>query len=306
MGRIAARIVLGLVAATVTLLLVEGSVSFLLGRSLLRPRPFVGLATLMSSGDGVEMATDSREQFRIHPDPRVGFALRRGEGMKILESTFSADRLGVRGRPGGAGPPGARRVVILGDSVAFGAGVNDDETLACQLETMLASALAEGAAPITCHTVASTGWNHRNAVSFLLDHYDEYDPDWIVYIPIENDLTDTYGVYENGNRRIGHDAVSPRPWIAVNDEPRFLLTYHLAQRVWDGEVSETIDPSEVGPAAITADLSAESSRRYDENVASIARLRRAADARGARVALLFYTEEASRNGHTWILRECFS
>lgn len=301
MSRIVLRLLVVAVASLLTVLAVEGGLSLFLGRSL-RPRPFVDLARLMSRGAGIGMATGSTEQFRVHPDPRVGVVLQPGSGFKILESTYSADTLGVRGRPGPPPQENALRIAVVGDSVAFGAGVNDDEVLAVQLERLLRAEPGSNARPIACYTVAASGWNHRNAVNFLIDHFDHYRPDIVIYIPVENDLTDSYGVFESGSRRVGGDVMAAEPLLTVNDEPRYLFQYHLAQHIRDHGL-DAIRADQIGIAAITADLSPESRRRYEENAGSILRLDRVLAQNGGRLALLFYSEYASNCGHTWLLRE---
>lgn len=300
----AGRLALLVVASAITLLVVEGVLS-LAFRSSIRPKPaFIDLAERMQTQlqAGLDPA-DDREQFRVHPDPRVGFVLRSGSGFKILESTYSADEYGVRGRPGPPPPEDALRIAILGDSVAFSAGVNDDETLAARLEETLNAARGPSARPVACYTIAVTGWNHRNASAFLLDHFDHYRPDLVVYLPIDNDLTDTYGVFESGNRRVRADLLAEEPMLAVSDEPRFLFQYTLAQQVRSGELTDPARPDQLGPHALNADLTRESRRRYDDNAASIERLHDALEGRGVKLALFSYYEDAPGRGYTWVLRE---
>ena len=55
------------------------------------------------------------------------------------------DRHGLRGPERGPPPPGARSVLVLGDSMTFGVGVGDEETYPALLEPLLDSALASPA-----------------------------------------------------------------------------------------------------------------------------------------------------------------
>ena len=303
MKTIVLRILLVLSAVVFTGLLVEGALSLIAGRSL-RPRPLVELARLLESqpGDAFSGAEDGGP-YRVHPDPRVRLVLRRGEGYELGDSTFSADRFGVRGRPGPEPTDDAIRIAILGDSVAFGSGVNDDQTLAAQLESVLHTARGDGVPRVACYTVAVPGWNHRNAVAFLRDHYDTYRPDIVIYMPIENDLTDGYAVGDLGTRRIGGDPLARDPLLAVNDEPRLMYVVALADRILSGKLTTRLAPHELGVHAITADLTRESRRRYDDNATSIARLSELVEEGGGRLALLFYGEQAASTGYVWFLRE---
>ena len=127
---------------------------------------------------------------------KTGSTLTYAEGKVTMQ--FATDELGMRAR---AGPPPAAdapRIVVLGDSVAFGFGLGDEDTLAAQLERLLGGRVA-------CSTVAVPSWNCQNAWRFLLDHLDRLRPDVVLYFPVENDLEDGYGVTEAGQRRTAED-----------------------------------------------------------------------------------------------------
>jgi len=282
-------------------LIAEGAVSLLKGASLFGSRTVavVQVPAVMLATDQARLAAgrSAKGELRGHVDPRVGIALRGGARHATGEATFSARPDGVRGRS--APPPknAGLKVVILGDSVAFGYGVGDDQTIAHQLEQILAEVRGPDVSPIVASTVAVPGWNHRNAVHFLIDHMQRLDPDIVVYLPVENDLTDTFGVTEGGHRALLPDASEPDPWLSVHDEPllAFIFRSLAAAQARDG----SFNPGDsVGPRALTADLTAESRRRYDAAADSIALLDRILTRIDARLALAFIEQ----NPYGWTLQ----
>ena len=74
----------------------------------------------------------------LPPDSTVRFAERQGD----IE--YRANDLGTRG---GGPVPAARRIVVLGDSIAFGLGVREDETFPALLEGLLEGAVLNLAIP---------------------------------------------------------------------------------------------------------------------------------------------------------------
>ena len=294
------RILLMLVASLVAVLLVEGLLSLLTGRSL-RPRPFVDFAKQMDELLVNRAGTMSEADYwSVHRDPRVGFILRPSVEHEILESRFASDSLGLRERSGPGPEADALKIIILGDSVAFGFGLNDEQTIASQLESVLNRMLGPG--HVACTTVAAPGWNHRNAVHFLLDHWQELDPDIVIYMPIANDLNDTYMVDGHGRRRPWLDGGSAEPLLPVFQESLDMYQYLFAQRVAAGEVSLSVGRDELGARALTSDLSAESRRRYDDNVRSILLLHERLSRLGRKLALFHYSEDAGDTGYAWNLR----
>jgi hypothetical protein len=274
-------------------LLAEGAVSLLGGRSLFAPRPVVRQVPV------VELATDAARQaaglsaakgvLRGHIDPRVGIALQSGTALSTVDATYSARPDGVRSRPEPMPPNAGKHVVILGDSVAFGYGVEDDQTLAQQLERILASVRGPDLAPIVATTVAVPGWNHRNSVHFLIDHLALLDPDIVVFLPIENDLTDTFGITEGGHRALSPDPSSSDPWLSVHDEPLLAFIYRSTVAAQNrGQGAELT--SAVGPMALTSDLTAESMGRYDAAADSVVLLERILNRVDTRLMLAFIAE----------------
>jgi len=285
------RVVLALVAAALTLLAAEGVLRIAFDRSLFVASEIPDRPQAPPPPD-----PDKPGLYVAHPDPLVGYVLRPDGDAAIFDGIIHSDALGLRRRPGPPIEGDPLRICVLGDSVAFGFGLDDDETLAHHLEQALAAARPSGARPVVCRTVATPGWNHRNAVNFLLDHMPVLDPDIVLYMPIANDLYDTDGVGPDGHRRAALDPASLEPLLAVDQLAGSRFTHDARDQLQD-EGRQDIG-SWMGPPVLLADLSPASSERFDQNADSIERLADALDARGARLALLQYQEEI----YAWNLR----
>lgn len=256
------RLLLALAVFATALLVAEGASSAFFDRSLLRPYHVPG--------------ADDPGPWLDHPDPLVGYTLRHDASLQILGRRVESDALGMRKRPGPPPAPDALRLLVVGDSVAFGFGLDDDQTLASRLEALLAEVRRPDDRPVACFTVALPGWNHDNAVHFVLDHMDELDPDVVLYVPVANDLNDTDGMDQLGRRRLAPDPAQPDPWLFAPAARVEAFRAHFG------------DATPPGATAMLSDLSSESSRRYDANAASIAALRHEVGHRSGRMLVAMY------------------
>jgi len=217
--------------------------------------------------------------YRVHPDPLVNYVLRPDSDLAIHDGQIRSDALGLRARPGPS-RPGALRLAVLGDSVAFGFGLDDEQTLAHRLELLLNDAAGSGGRAVECRTVAMPGWNGRNAVAFLRDHWDALQPDVVVCLPIANDLVDTETMDETGHRLWRPDPASADPWLALTQGTGFHGEQTLLQKLRGRGAMDL-----AGAPALAADISPESSRRYDENADTLAELAAMLRAHGGRLMI---------------------
>lgn len=267
------RVALAIVLPALLLLVAAGSYVLLTGRApqtLLR-RPLAVAREGAERGgtvrDGASGAV-SRDPFQAHPDPRVGYQMRPSQALWMHGAVVESDALGLRRRTGPPPAAGARTIVLLGDSVAFGQGLVNEACPGQQLEDALAQACGATAAPRrVVRTVALPGWNGRNAFACLRDHWEALAPAIVVWLPIDNDLSDTEGFAARGRRRVVPDIDSADPWLPVSNNRIQERLLQLAARVEAGELS--IGEADVGPIALTADLGGESSRRYDALAAEV-------------------------------------
>jgi len=90
--------------------------------------------------------------------------------------------------------PSVKRIVVLGDSYAFGSGVNDADTFPARLEVILnASAIkpsGEKAERFEVVNAACPGWGTENALAFLRARGRQLAPDLLVVAFFRNDLAD--------------------------------------------------------------------------------------------------------------------
>lgn len=233
------------------------------------------------AGQPAPSAAASPGLYVVHPDPRVGYVSRPGATYTIHAGVVTTDDLGLRNRPGPAAAHAgeALDVVVLGDSIAFGFGLDDDEVLAHRLELLLSAQLER---PVVCRTVATSGWNQRNATAFLRDHADRLPADLVIAIPVGNDVLDTDGVLTSGLRRWAPDPFQRHPLVPVYQG----LTLPLRNRPRGVSVEELV--ARAGPDAIGADLTPSSSARHDDNAALLLELEAWLGERGGRLVVMPY------------------
>ena len=284
--KVVLRLGLALAGAAALFLASEGVLSLAFGRSWRalwsRAEPEAPAVELEREQAVAARATVG--PYRVPEDPLVSYTLKLESELSFVEGQVTmpvrTDDLGLRLRPGAAAPESALRVVVLGDSVAFGIGLADEEVLAARLEREL-SALLPGRA-VACATVALPSWNGRNAWRFLLDHLERFRPAIVVYLPVDNDLEDGFGVNEAGQRRAGPDPFTPQPLLSVHAK------WSGVQRRWEDLKAAGEPPPRLGLEVLPAGLSETSRWRLADLARTIARGRERLARTGARVALAFY------------------
>lgn len=296
MARWFGRWVLATVVPALLLLLGAGVVGLVTGRApqTLFRRPIH--APRVPSDATRAAAAGVHGLFRSHVDPRVGYVLRSSMKLEMLGAEVNSNELGLRKRAGGSKPAapdgaGAERLVVLGDSVAFGYGLADGQCLAQRIEDLIAAARGEtDARTLVAHTVAVPGWNWRNAFAFLRDHWDELRPTIVLFMPIGNDLSDTDGIWETGQRRLIADVGSDDPWTCISVARLNERQAALAARVDRGELA--IGDAQLGPMVLNKDLGGESTRRFDAMADAIVELDAELAVRGVRFAVLDHVDMA--------------
>jgi hypothetical protein len=309
MPRVIRRLGLLLGVLLISLLVAEGALS-LADRSLRELLPGAGGPTGLRAGGGRSTpahrapagADDARATqadgpqagaiYALHDDPRVGYVFKPDSELAIFDGVIHTDHLGMRRRPGPPPPADALRLVVLGDSVAFGFGVGDEEALAARLEARLAELRGPGERPVACLTVAVPSWNHRAAAAFLLDHWDELRPDMVLYMPMANDVYDIDSTFPSGNRRPAPDPSSTDPWLMVS--VRYLSTMLLERFV---PPRGDLEREQQGADVVITDLCTESRLRLDANADTVATLHRQLQARGCRFAIVWH----ALTNYTWFL-----
>lgn len=90
-------------------------------------------------------------------------------------------------------PAGTKRIALLGDSIVFGAGVEDEQVAARQLETILRERLG---APVEVINAGVSGYNAVQEVELFFAKVVRYDPDLIIVGYFNDDLATAYRIEE--------------------------------------------------------------------------------------------------------------
>jgi lysophospholipase L1-like esterase len=138
--------------------------------------------------------------FDVHPqgmyveDSSVGYLLKPGFAGLIERSEFRApftvNAAGLRGPEPRAREENSFRILVLGDSQAFGFGVRDDETFSVQLEEILADRL-EGL-DLQVLNAGVPGYGTADQLAFLKSRGAAFKPDLVIvqFLSV-NDIVET-------------------------------------------------------------------------------------------------------------------
>jgi len=307
MARMIPRLLLVLLAATLTLLVVEGVLSLGFNRSL-RTNALDSIVTgyVPQNHDGPDSSSQRAPTagfLRYHPNPRIGIEVAAGRTIRVIDCDANIEPDGLRTRVGPPEESGALRIVILGDSVAFGIRLPDDKTIATHLESILDSVRDPTGRDVVCETLASPGWNSRNSTAAMFDRLATERPDIVILLPIDNDLSDTLGIGEGGGATPAPDVLSPQPLLRAGYETVFARVVQLSNEFRAGARFAPLDAADLGIVALNIDGTASSSSRYDAECAAISKLDRALRVRGATLYLQYYLESATEEAFTTLMRQ---
>jgi lysophospholipase L1-like esterase len=157
------------------------------------------------------------------PHSELGYVMRpgfQGTFRQDYEDHFEINSLGLRDRDYGDRAPGTLRVLAVGDSYTFGAGVRLEETFAKRLEALL----DERGLRAEVVNAGTSGYGTLQYAALVRRLVPVYRPDAIVVMVTFNDP--------------GNDAATERgifPSLKVGEHParRWLKRHsHLAKRMW--------------------------------------------------------------------------
>lgn len=123
-----------------------------------------------------------------------------GPGYEIVpNATPEISNLGMRGKDRTAAKPaGVKRVLVVGDSIAYGIGVAAEQTFAATLETILNTYHPD--APVEVLNGGVAGYNTAQELAFLDQRGFDLEPDVIVLAYCPNDVLVTPIVFKDGDR----------------------------------------------------------------------------------------------------------
>jgi lysophospholipase L1-like esterase len=149
----------------------------------------------------------------FRPDREWLYGPRPGIETELFGTHYRINTDGFRGpRHPRSRPPGGLRILVLGDSIAFGFGVREEETFPRVLETLLAKIATEGTVEVI--NLGVGGYNTWNEARLLEDIGVEYQPDLVMVQFSINDLNDPtnhFGAQTNLVFGAIPDAAFPNP-----------------------------------------------------------------------------------------------
>lgn len=141
--------------------------------------------------------TGPKQLYVSDPDPRIAFRMRPGYSDFVYGSKVTVNSTGLRDRDiPYEKPSGKKRILILGDSVAFGYGVEMEETFAKQWEKWLGEKQPHTWEIINSGVPAYT--TEQEARWFEVEGL-RYQPDAVVVAYVMNDPEETHPLRQDGN-----------------------------------------------------------------------------------------------------------
>lgn len=175
-----AKLILAVASTLLSLLAVEIGIRLLIARNDL----FADLpaARPMPPADRELALIDL---FELDRDPRIVFRLRKGLRGRFHDTSIEINSLGHRGPESPlAKPAGTRRIVGLGDSVAFGWGVEATDSYL----DIVAARLSDSAKPVEAVNLGVPGYNTIQEIEDFAAHGVALEPDVVILEIHENDL----------------------------------------------------------------------------------------------------------------------
>jgi lysophospholipase L1-like esterase len=131
-----------------------------------------------------------------HSDPDVGRILQQNaEKAGLYETKILSNTQGMREREYVLPKPaGLVRIILLGDSLVFGRGIQAGERMGIFLERYLKERKSAAELDVEVLHLAISGWNNQSECSYVRRQLSLLQPDLVVQITTLNDLGDTAGV----------------------------------------------------------------------------------------------------------------
>jgi hypothetical protein len=155
-----------------------------------------------------ELVASRRMVWEQHPTPGAGYTLIKPDSHYEWQGIpVNINSHGLRGpETTYEKPPATIRILNLGDSVAMGWGIREENTYGRQLEALLNE---QGIGDLRYEVINAgvPGWNLENALAYLQAEGLRYDPDLILLdLTIANDI-------KGKSALLGNDNQSPIQWL---------------------------------------------------------------------------------------------
>jgi lysophospholipase L1-like esterase len=174
----------------------------------------------------------NRATVRRSDNPRLRFELRPG-GVAQAEVEYRVNPLGLRGPETTLEkPPGVRRIAVLGDSIAFGYWVSDEQGFARQLERLLNEAPA-ATGRVEVLNFGVPGYNLEQEIEALRAKALAFSPDLVVVLFCLNDLESLFsyelGLVQERTDRVGTALGRVREWLVARSRLFSWVEYRLTE-----------------------------------------------------------------------------
>lgn len=190
----------------------------------------------LSPGDRARLLEDALDRSPgVHQaswyEPAIGYTLVPDSALETWSDRFRSNEIGMRTHPV-AKPTGTFRVVVVGDSWAYGMGVTGEQSFPALLEH-LANEHAGTAAPVQVFTLALPGWNTLNELAALSYFAEALAPDALLFVPSSNDHFSLPEVLPNGSLHAGSSGTPDRfgdPHMVGYRTPGIVGSYRSLER----------------------------------------------------------------------------
>ncbi len=168
------------------------------------------------------------------PDPRIRFTLRPGFDARIGDDRYRVNQLGLRGGPVPLQKPaGTRRILIVGDSYAFGFGVDEPDTLAARLQ----DDLRKDHGDVTVLNMGVPGYQTGQELGRLERDGFRLQPDLVILVYYANDNVAASFHYDH-RRKFCYVDELPLPRGVTRFMARFAL-YAMVTKAYTAHLDKT-------------------------------------------------------------------
>lgn len=154
-----------------------------------------------------QLASNLAGPWDIDPDPLIARLMKPNKELRVEGHAVQSNNAGLRSsRPYGA-KQGAYRIVVLGDSVAVGQFVAEEERIGDRIERYLnEKGVTVSGRPIEVITLALSSWTTETQARYLTTRFSSYEPDLVLLLMVHNDILPTAGVNGSGHASVRFSA----------------------------------------------------------------------------------------------------
>ncbi|HQQ74454.1 MAG TPA: hypothetical protein PK031_04830 [Pseudomonadales bacterium] len=172
--------------------------------AVLRPEVIAWIATHLSDEERqairAQVSNVGAGMFQQIPDASVGRVARSDWRTVYKEAEVLTNNAGMRSKtPYLPKQEGVFRIICLGDSFVFGAAGKEEDRFCDQMQAFYTEKnVRVNGKRIETLALGLPSWNTVQEADYLSARLDEYAPDVVILLTVQNDITDSAGVTENG------------------------------------------------------------------------------------------------------------